>query len=281
MSKKIQIYFVRKTIILCFLVVSLITYAQKNDLPILQVEAINKDQLFALHQIKKGENIFQIAQKYGKKHQEITAFNGFTNTTSIQENQLLRIPIATNDIKFEVKGTSICKLVYLVKPGETLYGIVKTKFGLDLKQVQSINGKDIASLKPGMEILMGYFQPQSSVFYDDIVDVYNNANASTDILDQVNLISVSEKVIGQWDKQNQATKGMFVLFNGVPAGEEVEIYFPMRRRTVKAEVIGKIPEGTYAPEVKIFVSPLVARKLGLFDTRFMAEIRYMKPESTL
>jgi len=256
-------------------------HAQKNDLPALPIDAIQKDQLYTIHQIKKGESIFQIAQKYGKKSQEIALFNGINATAAIQENQLVRIPVAVGEIKYEITDGVKYKLVYQVKAGETLFGIVRTKFGIDMKLIQSINGQEITALKPGMEILIGYFQPQISPVRE-IADRPNDTSLSgNDNLDEVNMIPVSEKVIGLWDRQNQSSKGMYVLFNGVPAGEEVEIYFPMRRRTVKAEVIGRVPDGTYAPEVKLFVSPLVARKLGLFDTRFMAEIRYMKPESTI
>jgi LysM repeat protein len=281
MNKHKREYFIKRAAILWLLVSSIVISAQKNEIPVLQADAINKDQIYGVHQIKKGEHIFQISQKYGKKSQDVTAFNGLTTAAPVQEHQLIRIPVASAEIRYEMSDGVKFRLMYQVKPGETLYGIVKTKFGLDLKRVQSINGQEIMALKPGMEILIGYFQPQMSVVQNIVDNSQDDEISDNDISEEIDMVPVTEKVIGQWDRQNQSSKGMFVLFNGVPAGEEVEIYFPMRRRTVRAEVIGKLPEGTYAPEVKIFVSPLVARKLGLFDARFMAEIRYMKPVSSI
>ena len=54
----------------------------------------------------------------------------------------------------------------------------------------------------------------------------------------------------------------------------MDVYNPMLKRHVRAKVLGKIPQSTYAEEVQIIINSSVARELGILDQRFKVNIKY-------
>jgi hypothetical protein len=81
-------------------------------------------------------------------------------------------------------------------------------------------------------------------------------------------------VVAMWDKTKSEGRSFFVLHNEAKLGSTMILSFPMTHRTVKAKVVGRIPDGTYTDDVMLFMSPAVANQLGVLDSKAKLQVHY-------
>ena len=84
------------------------------------------------------------------------------------------------------------------------------------------------------------------------------------------------KGLAIWKKDSADMENLFALHPTARVNTMIEITNPMLNRKVLAKVIGNLPENSYPKAVQLVVSPRVASELGVIDTRFFVEIRYLE-----
>ncbi len=91
----------------------------------------------ASHQVQKGETLYSISRKYGISVGELCSANNISTSSVIKTGQNLKIPTKNssetkNSQKVEKTDT------YIVKKGDTLYGIAK-RFGVSVETLTIMN----------------------------------------------------------------------------------------------------------------------------------------------
>lgn len=294
----------RKCTIFLFLTITSTTFAQNNlffspENDVI-VDILPGNELFYIHHMDKGTTLYSLADIFQIDIQTILQKNSLKAQQTIPEGKDIMVPINRENIilkaDFNPKQEASLPLYYEVKKGESLYKISKTYFGTDVGVIQKLNKKSSESINVGEKLLVGYLSlsrykkvssdirstnqktmPKDIVLHEPKVNVVPDLthNESTDIkADDTKVVKwFNSNVIALWDKNSESTS-LFVLHNDAKLGSTMDIYFPMLKRQVKAKVLGRIPEGTYRDDISLFVSPGVARELGIRDTRFMVNIKY-------
>ncbi len=197
---------------------------------------------------------------------------------------------------------------YRVKKGETMYTIARQYFDTSEDYIVAINKKIDYNVRSGEELIMGWLLLPEATYGEarkdkkeksgekntDKTNTAGTVTAKKDIRKETPLrqvpeeilprlkeeifIQVEKNVIGIWDKNGSASQNYYALFNEIAPGNYIEAYNPMLKRMIKAKVIGKIPEGTFANDVELILNPAAAKELGLLDIRFKALVKYMIKE---
>jgi LysM repeat protein len=303
-TKYLILNLTRKCTIFLFLTIASTTFAQNNRFFSLEndivVDILAGNELFYIHQMDKGTSIYSLAEIFQVDVQTILQKNGLKSQQSIPEGKNVLVPINRENLiikaDFNPKHQASLPLYYEVKKGESLYRISKTYFGTDVNIIQKLNKKSSESIAVGEKLLVGYLslsrykkvsndirpKNQKTISKDIVLhepkvkvvtDQKQHERADTTTLDTKVIKWYNSNVIALWDKNSESTS-LFVLHNEARLGSTMDIYFPMLKRQVKAKVLGRIPEGTYRDDISLFVSPGVARELGIRDSRFMVNIKY-------
>ena len=91
----------------------------------------------AFHEVQKGETLYSISRKYGISVGELCSENNLSTSAVIKTGQKLKIPTQNSS---ETKTTQKVEKTdtYIVKKGDTLYGIAK-KFGISVETLTILN----------------------------------------------------------------------------------------------------------------------------------------------
>ncbi len=85
-----------------------------------------------------------------------------------------------------------------------------------------------------------------------------------------------EKGIAYWEKTNYEETDLIVMHPTAKVNSKISLYNPMLKRKVEAQVVGEMPEESYAEDVSVVISQSVASALGALDRRFLVEITYVE-----
>lgn len=91
----------------------------------------------ASHEVKKGETLYSISRKYGISVGELCSENNLSTSAVIKTGQKLKIPTKNSSeskTSQKVEKTD----TYIVKKGDTLYGIAK-RFGISVETLTILN----------------------------------------------------------------------------------------------------------------------------------------------
>ena len=286
-----------KDTILLFLLAYSSIYAQNNSNQFffsgheIVVDVLPGNDIFYSQAIDKGITIYSLARIFQVDTYLVYSLNKLDPKLPISEGKTVKIPIAKNLIVFdpnfkEAKQPHL-PIYYEVKKGESLYRIAKEYFNTDIKNILSNNEKQNIDIKVGEKLLIGWFPliVKNNVEVKTSHDVVaKNKITTNNTLDSssTNLLIVPEKemittnVIALWDKQSTDRNNLFVLHNDAKIGSQMKIYFPMLRREMSAKVLGRIPSGTYKNDISLFLSPTLAKSLGILDARCKVQITYEK-----
>lgn len=218
--------------------------------------------------------LYNLSKTFSIPLSRITDANSIVDPSEIAGDKVLYMPINTSYIK-NGAGENRAKLVYVVKPGETLYRISKTYFNRSVSDVSSLNDLEGSNISVGKKIVIGYYLPENEL--DKLEEEEDDIASELKPVEAPNVVWVKERAIASWNQVQMKGGRKFVLHNTAKLNTEIEIYNPLMRRTIHAKVVGRIPEGTYAKDVDVLVSPAVAQSLGALDARFMVEIKYAIP----
>jgi LysM repeat protein len=95
-----------------------------------------------VHIVQAGENLYRIALKYGTTWQELAELNNITDPTTLYVGQRLVLPAGASGQPTPTPGGG---KTYVVKPGDTLYGLART-YGVTVQALADANGLTINSL---------------------------------------------------------------------------------------------------------------------------------------
>jgi len=131
--------------------------------PIISFGKVKKPQLqgkihrIKTYKVKKGDNLWSIAKKFGVSVEALKEANNLRGNT-LKIGQKLIIPTKASSLQKELESPSSKNtqpnsdyIAYKVKKGDTLYRIAKN-FGLSVKEIMEINQLSKKSLKIGQII---------------------------------------------------------------------------------------------------------------------------------
>ena len=78
-----------------------------------------------------------------------------------------------------------------------------------------------------------------------------------------------------WDKTIPDNGTVFALHESALIDSYINVFNTNTRRSVRIQVIGRIPYGTYTNDIKLIISPRAAKQLGGLDRRFKVEVDYI------
>ena len=301
-SKIVQSKIMKVLALFCLLICVLTASAQTLPAPPLRVYQLltpqdtlimsvspNGEQTIT-HTIQKGHTLYALGKYYGVSPEILYYHNPIVKTTPLSLGQQLKIPIPTRAIK-RLKDSRFnarlnVPLYYLVQPGETVYRIARTYFNTtpELFSVHNPHIKNHA-ISPGDTVLIGWI----SVYgLSDVKPKYSGefapAMEASDRLGERYLAQSvthrerNENGIAFWQNKNNTLVGakLYCSHNKAPENSIIKITNPMNNRTIFARVIGRVSSAVHGYNVKVVVSPDVARVLGAIDPKFHVKIAYLK-----
>jgi LysM repeat protein len=219
-------------------------------------------------------SVYRISKTFSQSIDEIIAYNQIKDVSSLKPGQIIKVKINKNKISHKPSAASI-PLYYTVLEGETLYRIARTYMAQDINQFIELNKLSNHTLQKDAVLLLGYLHTTTNSVVNTI-EIVSTDTVLAEPMTLPEITYVKQKGIAYVNGRNAKQEGYYVLHSDAKINSEVEIYNPMARRTTKAKVIGKIPKGTYNPDINVVLSKATAKSLGALDARFMVEIKYVQ-----
>lgn len=128
-----------------------------------------------LYQVKAGDTLYGIANKYGITLKELKAINNLTND-KLAIGQLLNVPSGLANVN-----------TYTVSSGDTLYSIAK-KFGISIDKLKEINQLKNNMLKIGQKLIIPLVEDTTYVVKagDTLYSIARKFNITVDELKKLN-----------------------------------------------------------------------------------------------
>lgn len=256
-------------------------YLTPKDTIFLSVDA-DGEKIFE-HRMERKQTLFSLGKFYGLAVEELYYYNPGLKENSVPVGQPIRVPIPNKAIvRYKYNGfneKNHIPVVYVVKKGDTMFGVAKRYFRMEIGDVMQRNGLNSETLSVGQQLLMGWMS------LDGVPEDYHDAGGSP--LMRRNLamrkIYIREKGkqkekehqgVAYWQKESKEDSDFYALHRNAPINSVIEVNNPMSNITVYVKVIGKIPDSAYDNNVVVVLSPLAAKTLGARDPRFFVKVKY-------
>lgn len=233
--------------------------------------------LYIQHTIQKSETLYSISKFYGLSLNDLYFFNPNIVDKNISIGQKITIPLPKKSIiRFQtdqVNRHSHYALCYKVKKGDTPYGIAKTRFKMPIDTLLERNAIITKQLDIGQILHIGFMK--KAPIPPDFHNFKSNPEWTQERMEEMaykkgDLDRKEYKEYGTaYCKHSlKAQVGHAVLHRTAKLRSYLTIKNPMTGKTVRARVLGRIPESVYTDDVKVVVSRQTARALGAKDQRF-------------
>ena len=122
------------------------------------------------HQVQKGETLYSISRKYGISVGELCSANNISTSSVIKTGQNLKIP--TKNLSEKSTNEKIEKTdTYIVKKGDTLYGIAK-RFGVSVETLTIMNKMSGSkTIKVGQTLIVPLATSDNSQVIANVSDI--------------------------------------------------------------------------------------------------------------
>ena len=139
-----------------------------------------------MYQVKSGDTLYSIANKYNISVNELKTLNNLTNN-NLSIGQLLNVP----------SGLSLVNS-YIVEKGDTLYSIAK-KFDISVNKLKEYNNLTNNLLSVGQKILIPIEDDMTYVVKsgDTLYKIAREYNISVDKLKELNNLTSNILSVGQ------------------------------------------------------------------------------------
>lgn len=87
--------------------------------------------MYTIYQVKSGDTLSSVANKYGIPINDLSAINGIMMGTSLNPGDYLVVPKMDNENLYFTR--------YIIKDGDTIYGIAR-RYNIDPKYLLRLNG---------------------------------------------------------------------------------------------------------------------------------------------
>ncbi len=260
---------------------------------ILVRQSATKELVF-LHKVAKKQTLFSISAFYGLSIDEIIRLNpSLSEGKGLAINQLLSIsmPIAAMK-KYKDKNFRrwhYCAVYFPYSKKESLYHVAHDIFSVSVDSVTFWN-----KLSKNLELAEGQLLQVGWLPTTGIPDSLRKAvkrdtnEAIKKLIGRVDKLKekfekdnagnklITEQGVAFWQRSGGQNTDLYALHRFAPINSVIAVTNPMKRRTMYVKVIDKLPENVYGEDVKVVLSPAVARLLGARDPRFFVKIKYKK-----
>lgn len=139
-----------------------------------------------IYQVKKGDTLYSIANKYGISLNELKTINNLTND-NLAIGQLLNVPSGLSSVN-----------TYTVSKGDTLYSIAK-KFDTTVDKIKNINNLENNMLQVGQKLIIPLEEENIYVVKagDTLYKIARDFNITVDELKKLNNLVGDVLSIGQ------------------------------------------------------------------------------------
>ena len=239
------------------------------------------------HQLAKGQTMYSLAKFYGVKLEVLFNFNpDFSSDNPASKEQFVNVPIpdsAIVDWRMAWPRKGFTPVFYTVKPGETFFKIAKSYFGVNPDTLKSRLYLKDTNVKVGQRLQIGWLSTKGIPEAMQAVN-RNPLGLKMQALQQAfqgeKLVKVPKFQNGAayWQREKKGGDDFFALHRTAPIGSIIQVTNPLKRKTVYAKVIAKIPDQAYGDDIIVVLSPSVAKLLGAKDPKFFVELKYFEYE---
>ncbi|MFK7771330.1 MAG: LysM peptidoglycan-binding domain-containing protein [Saprospiraceae bacterium] len=263
-----------------------LTYLTAQDSVFLTVNESN--QKIIVHQLEKKQTMYSLAKFYGLEFNEVMYYNEELETVSdISVGTYINIPIPNKAIKryqrSDFDPTKHASIYYKVKKGDTLYGIAKRMFRMPVEDIQQRNNLEGNDLKLGQYLHVGWISTEGIPReYRKLKPVPPEWQASQ--LNERHYLQAkgikfekTESGVAAWNKNSKTEGKLTALHSSAPINSIIEVTNTMNNRSIYLKVIGRPSSKVYyGPNVKVILTPKVAKMLGARDHRFYTIIKSLR-----
>ncbi len=109
-----------------------------------------------------------------------------------------------------------------------------------------------------------------------ITDSEIDSIVKEEILDVPNTKTITRKGIAYWDKRGTDYENMMVLHKHAVVNTIIKLKNPVNGQEVFARVVGRIPANAFKKDIEVVISPAVAQKIGVLDSRCQLSMTYQQ-----
>jgi len=240
----------------------------------------NKNNTYFEYYSESGHISSELARHFRVRASEMLSLGEATSLDASSEGRSVLIPFDPEALlKSKCTAFDCIPVIYTVRPKETVFKIARRYFDLKIDQLRSLNSLESNDISIDQQLVVGWF-----VMHPVTESVHGAADNSISEIKPIDPFypEVPSLQIGvaYWKKsQKDATQAgdahLFAMHRSARINSMIEITNPMFKRKVLVKVVGRIPP-TYNQDITLVVSPAVAKKLGVLDPRFRAEMRFVE-----
>lgn len=238
------------------------------------------EQLLYAHTLQKRQTLYSLSDFFGLDVFTLYKSNPQLNYEIARIGDEIKVPISGENISIvEKPRTGYIKVFYKVKKQDSPFAVRYRMFNMDKELFYQRNPTATEGLSIDELLFIGYMpilglekdttQSDHTIFSH----VQENIQAQYEKYDPIDL--TESRGMGYWNPGQKEQTGFYVLFNDAPVNSYIEITNPMYNRTAYARVVSHIPSNMYQRNVLVVVSPMLANYLGVMDSRFFVNLRYL------
>jgi LysM repeat protein len=267
-------------------------YLCAKDTIFLELSGSQHDKYF-YHYINKGQTVYSMARFYGLTPNDLYAYNPGLQNAALKIGQKVLIPLPNGairrykDLGFE--ANQFAPIVYKIKKGDTLYGISKRVFRMEVEEMMRHNELDSFHVEVGQLLGVGWLSVHG--IKDSIQARYQPtakpvaAQTATEAhylqeLKKSGKGEAYEQGTAFWNKDDALLKkftGLYAMHRSAPKGSYIRVLNPMNGRQLHLKVLGNFPyTSRYKKNVLVVLPPYVAQLLGARDESFFVKVWSVK-----
>ncbi len=292
------------TLVLVFTVNLISAQTSITEMTSIPVKVTSNHEIIYVHVLQKSETLYSLAKLFKIPLQDLMLVNDISKNQILALGTQIIVPINSERLIISAvkSNPNWIPITYKVKRKETLYRISKGYFNQNIQQLMGRNNLTKLSLSLGQELIVGWWSTERTEklrptldrilkmsdqkYPNDTVLVLNKLDSIVTSLDNYQAIDslvnhevdlpkiLSNKGIAIWERTDPNDDFLFVLHKTAKVGSVIKLQHPVTNNIVVAEVVDKLPSGSYSEDVVLIISKAVAQKLGALETRFQVGMTY-------
>lgn len=277
---------------ICFLKTTAQNYLSLYDTVFIQVNPAGIKTYH--HPFQIGQSLTGLMDFYDISEQELRFFNPELKDTNIKENQKIVVPIPNRAIlrykTSDYNARTHIPLYHVVSAGQTFYRLTKVYYQMSAEELMHRNDLTSQNLKVGQRLHIGWISiegiPKAETG-EEGGGSYANPLLSPNVpyrnayFQQINTQQEWEhKGFAIRQRAGNLKSGFVVFHPYARMNSYIRITNPMTKRTIYAQVIGRIPISLQHQnkdrDVILAYTPTISKALGIIDGQFFADIRFVK-----
>jgi len=235
------------------------------------------------HRMERSQTLYSLGKFYGLSLEELCRYNPGLKDGNVSVGQPIYIPIPNRAIlRYRPEDFDPFRYVpiyYIVKKGDTMFGIAKRHFRMEVEEVKRRNQLTSNELGVGQLLHMDWMRIEA-------IPAEWQGEAENPLLKKSNALGkiyVRERGRKRereqnggafWQKESKEDSDFYALHREAELNSIIQITNPMSGVTVYVKVIGKIPDTAYDDSVVVVLSPIAAKALEARDPQFYVRVKY-------